>query len=202
MNPYLEMLRNSDTPLATPLTVLTKAPSVSTVSMPDRGRGEISALTEGTQHEPSVSKVSKPDGGMQEIPAPAQAAGRHPSVSTVSTPSRGIQHFLPPGVFARLAALVQARRLTYAQAEEVQERYWTNPDVWETKLLTAERSAGLLACHRCAAYRTPGLTGPYDGYCAGREDLPPAYGPDHPLRLLPKDGGHGCPVRQDGARWR
>jgi len=44
-------------------------------------------------------------------------------------------------------------------------------------------------CRTCAHLRRPGLS---DGHCAGREDLPPAYTPEHPLRRLPADGGEGC----------
>lgn len=44
-------------------------------------------------------------------------------------------------------------------------------------------------CRDCAHFRQPGKS---DGYCGGREDLPFAYGPGHPLRLLPKDGGVSC----------
>ena len=30
------------------------------------------------------------------------------------------------------------------------------------------------------------------GYCGQRQDLPPVYGDNHPLRRLPDDGGTGC----------
>lgn len=48
-------------------------------------------------------------------------------------------------------------------------------------------------CNTCALRLRPGRS---DGYCGGREDLAPAYGPGHPLRVLPADGGVSC------ARWR
>lgn len=48
-------------------------------------------------------------------------------------------------------------------------------------------------CETCALRRAPGRS---DGYCSGREDLAPAYGAGHPLRVLPADGGVSC------ARWR
>lgn len=44
-------------------------------------------------------------------------------------------------------------------------------------------------CRDCKHFRQPGKS---DGYCGGCEDLPFAYGPGHPLRLLPKDGGVSC----------
>lgn len=45
------------------------------------------------------------------------------------------------------------------------------------------------ACRTCAHLRIPGLSA---GYCGGRDDLPPAYTPGHPLRQLPDDGGASC----------
>ncbi len=45
------------------------------------------------------------------------------------------------------------------------------------------------ACRTCAHFRRPGLS---DGYCGGRDDLPHAYTPGHPLRKLPDDGGASC----------
>lgn len=51
--------------------------------------------------------------------------------------------------------------------------------------MTAEPST----CRNCA---NRSRIGP--GYCGGdRADLPPAYGPSHPLRQLPEDGGATCP---------
>ncbi|MDY0105869.1 MAG: hypothetical protein RBS27_04265 [Giesbergeria sp.] len=48
------------------------------------------------------------------------------------------------------------------------------------------------ACGRCRHRATPGRADP--GYCAIRTDQPPAYGTNHPLHLLPGDGGTGCPM--------
>lgn len=47
------------------------------------------------------------------------------------------------------------------------------------------------SCRTCAHRRSPGLS---DGHCGGRDDLPPAYTPGHPLRRLPDDGGASCPA--------
>ncbi len=47
-------------------------------------------------------------------------------------------------------------------------------------------------CLTCRHFARPGLA---DGLCGGgRDDLPPAYGPLHPLRQLPPDRGANCPV--------
>lgn len=45
------------------------------------------------------------------------------------------------------------------------------------------------SCKTCAHRLRPGLS---DGLCSGRNDLPLAYTPGHPLRQLPADGGASC----------
>ena len=45
------------------------------------------------------------------------------------------------------------------------------------------------SCRTCAHLGRPGLS---NGHCGGRDDLPPAYGPSHPLRQCPADGGASC----------
>lgn len=44
-------------------------------------------------------------------------------------------------------------------------------------------------CQDCIHFSAPGLS---DGYCGQRDDLPPAYGINHPLRRLPDDNGANC----------
>ena len=51
------------------------------------------------------------------------------------------------------------------------------------------RNAPAASCRTCRHRKRPGLSA---GYCGGRSDLPPAYGPGHPLRRLPDDGGASC----------
>jgi hypothetical protein len=46
----------------------------------------------------------------------------------------------------------------------------------------------------CAHCQHAARIGPGVMYCAARRDLPPAYGPLHPLRQLQKDRGASCPV--------
>lgn len=52
--------------------------------------------------------------------------------------------------------------------------------------------AAARSCRSCRHFVRPGLS---DGHCAGREDLARVYGANHPLRVLPDDGGASC------ARW-
>lgn len=47
-----------------------------------------------------------------------------------------------------------------------------------------------MRCVSCCHLRKPGRVDV--GYCVGREDLPPAYGANHPLRTLPDDKGESC----------
>lgn len=56
-------------------------------------------------------------------------------------------------------------------------------------LATISGRAWYPACASCRHLRRPGLA---DGYCGARSDLPPAYGPQHPLRRLPADAGRTC----------
>jgi hypothetical protein len=44
-------------------------------------------------------------------------------------------------------------------------------------------------CEICTHSRRPGGA---TRHCAARPELPPAYGPRHPLRLIPDDDGAGC----------
>lgn len=47
------------------------------------------------------------------------------------------------------------------------------------------------SCRTCRHCKRPGRADP--GYCGGgRDDLPDAYGVNHPLRKLPHDGGASC----------
>ncbi len=45
------------------------------------------------------------------------------------------------------------------------------------------------ACRCCQHFARPGKS---DGYCSVRDDLPLAYGVNHPLRRLPADRGASC----------
>jgi len=49
--------------------------------------------------------------------------------------------------------------------------------------------AVVTTCIDCQYFARPGKS---DGYCVRREDLPPAYGENHPLRRLPADRGMTC----------
>lgn len=50
-------------------------------------------------------------------------------------------------------------------------------------------SRARFAADGCRHFARPGLSA---GYCAGRDDLPLAYGTHHPLRKLPTDCGRDC----------
>lgn len=54
-------------------------------------------------------------------------------------------------------------------------------------------------CQRCIHIRRPAAA---HGYCSVRDDLPPAYGASHPLRICPADGGANCGFFVCGASCR
>lgn len=76
---------------------------------------------------------------------------------------------------------------------------WFAPAVSHDEALAAYRKAVAAepirqqvpprSCRTCQNLKRPGLS---DGHCGGRDDLPAAYGPGHPLRRLPDDGGASC----------
>lgn len=73
--------------------------------------------------------------------------------------------------------------------------YWL-PIIAENKpAIVAELTKSIAAvpvvrcCKTCRHLASPGFS---SGYCAGRDDLPPAYGINHPLRKLPEDSGVTC----------
>lgn len=55
------------------------------------------------------------------------------------------------------------------------------------------RANGL--CKTCVHLARPGKS---EGYCGGRSDLPPAYGPLHPLRRLPASALFDCSTYKPG----
>lgn len=59
----------------------------------------------------------------------------------------------------------------------------------------ADTGLSMQACRGCRHRARPGHAQP--GYCARRTDTPHAYGLDHPLHLLPQDGGADCDLFED-----
>lgn len=72
-----------------------------------------------------------------------------------------------------------------------QPTFWARENGHEvgTPHVANERPASAPRCILCAHFTRPGLSA---GYCAGRTDLRPAYGDNHPLRHLPADHGRSC----------
>jgi hypothetical protein len=65
-----------------------------------------------------------------------------------------------------------------------------------SELLTAANDTAVspfvedvMSCVNCQHYARPGKSA---GYCSRRDDLPLAYGANHPLRRLPPDPGASC----------
>lgn len=73
--------------------------------------------------------------------------------------------------------------------DHVAEALPDHPDNHRIEQESALKSAAP-SCRSCTHLAKPGLA---SGYCGGgRDDLPPAYGPGHPLRRLPDDQGKSC----------
>ena len=101
---------------------------------------------------------------------------------------------------AELRALL-ARALPASTAEERAEAAAIGLADIEAALICwraiAKAAKPAPSCDTCAHFRRPGTT----GYCGGgREDLPRAYGINHPLRRLPADGGTSCTLWQQHPR--
>lgn len=56
----------------------------------------------------------------------------------------------------------------------------------------------LKRCPYCQHFARPGKS---DGYCSERNDLPLAYGTNHPLRRLPDDRGVSCQPWSPAKYW-
>ena len=91
--------------------------------------------------------------------------------------------FSPP---AHLAEVLTAYPAAVAAEPARQHESGTEEGVTPTP---PPRNAPAASCRTCRHLKRPGLSA---GYCGGRSDLPPAYGPGHPLRRLPDDGGASC----------
>jgi hypothetical protein len=94
---------------------------------------------------------------------------------------------LPADIVALVEDCIAADLYGDEDRETLTAMYASDPD--GTRVLVAEMHARIGRCYGCQHFSRPGLS---DGYCGGREDLPHAYGPGHPLRGLPVDGGATC----------
>lgn len=109
-------------------------------------------------------------------------------------------HFSPPATLAEVLTGFP----TAINAEPMQAPHGAEPDPDKAQPHQEEKAppapdagrwrAGPAAlparsCRTCRHLKRPGLS---DGHCGGRDDLPAAYGPGHPLRRLPDDRGASC----------
>ncbi|WP_153147351.1 hypothetical protein [Dechloromonas sp. H13] len=130
--------------------------------------------------------------------------------------------YYPGAVAAEPIAERTQRKATKAEAEEitalVQAIYAndTDDDQAEALAVALADPDGALPCYRtiaedrgitiaapvvgmvkaCGCCQHLARPGKSEGYCGGRDDLPHAYGANHPLRRLPADRGASCD------RWR
>ena len=97
----------------------------------------------------------------------------------------------PEGKTASPDDEVKVRHADRACAEEIPEftALMQIISAGDSAVDRSEQPEGVTACRDCEHFARPGKS---DGYCAGRDDLPLAYGINHPLHKLPDDGGASC----------
>lgn len=86
----------------------------------------------------------------------------------------------------RLARLLEARNRMApinVQADIDQFRKWID------ELSSPQNRIKQRCCQHCKYFARPGMSA---GYCSVRNDLPLAFGANHPLRQLPSDNGACC----------
>ena len=89
-----------------------------------------------------------------------------------------------------LRALIRENKpLIIAALQAANEPEMPPYDLSRTTDDSQKNTANATSCNTCQVFKRPGLSG---GYCSGREDLPLAYGINHPLRKLPSDHGADC----------
>lgn len=105
--------------------------------------------------------------------------------------SRGFVGFegTPPATFQKIEGAKAANDPEQKQPiDHAAEALLDYPDAHQSAQESALKPAAP-SCRTCRHLKRPGLSA---GYCGGRGDLPPAYGPGHPLRRLPDDRGATC----------
>lgn len=99
-----------------------------------------------------------------------------------------------------VAAWIDAHRAAFGEADtnaaikagiDGQPTFWAreNGQSVGTPQPTHKNATAAHRCNLCRHYARPGQS---SGYCSARNDLPRAYGINHPLRKLPADAGAAC----------
>jgi hypothetical protein len=122
-------------------------------------------------------------GSAETIPGPAAENPLKPTKATSTLPTDTARMF---------NACVAAG--LYAEDERAIVTSMNVIDADSTRDLVMAMHERIDRCYRCRHLARPGLS---NGHCAGREDLPRAYGEHHPLRLLPADRGAACGAFRD-----
>jgi len=92
-------------------------------------------------------------------------------------------------------AIAQSIRSAIEAKDEIRVGDWSRWLALLSARLLSETSGKAVAadpaqkCSDCLHFAKPGRS---DGACGGRDDLVKLYGTNHPLGVLPKDGGLSC----------
>lgn len=100
----------------------------------------------------------------------------------------------PPSEVIRIAGVdgvvieLAGAELVVSGDREALARWSDTVDAWRPRLI--EYLASLPSCRTCTHISRRAFD--CEGYCGGRDDLPPVYGDTHPLHHLPEDRGASC----------
>lgn len=138
--------------------------------------------------EPALSGTSRTSGtsenGNGEVQAKALPAWALHFTDRKSAEVR----FSPPATLAEALATYSEAVAAEPLPDDAAPRQSEQQGARQSAQESAQKSA-VPSCKTCRHLKRPGLSA---GYCGGRDDLPPAYTPGHPLRRLPNDGGASC----------
>jgi hypothetical protein len=117
----------------------------------------------------------------------ADALARYPDAVAAQPVSEPAPAPLPVEVAGRIDECITADLYGDQDRELLVRMYAADADA--TRALIDALHTRIGRCYGCQHFARPGLS---DGHCGGRADLAPAYGPGHPLRLLPADRWARC----------
>jgi hypothetical protein len=117
----------------------------------------------------------------------AHVLARYPGAVVAEPLPESVPIALPAEIVALVDDCITSDLYNDEDCETLAPMYAADPT--GTRALVAEMNARIGRCYQCLYFARPGLS---DGYCSVRSDLDPAYGPGHPLRVLPADTGATC----------
>lgn len=137
---------------------------------------------------PALSGTSRTSGTSENRKGEAQAEGFPVWRLNFTDRESAEVYFSPPATLAETLATYPEAVAAEPLPDDAAPRQSEQQGARQSAQESAQKSAAP-SCKTCRHLKRPGLSA---GYCDGRSDLPPAYGPGHQLRRLPADGGATC----------